>query len=289
MDSRPFRLRHPVVLFLFLVLAGHALPALAFLGFGDPHSETVTYTPKGWPAALQADLYLPEDKKKAPYPVLLLIHGGAWHKGDKESMEKAGAMLADKGFVAMAINYRLAPQFHYPAPVEDAQQALRWLAGNAARYKLDMDRVGVWGYSAGAHLAALLAMQPVTTDVPELRVVVAGSAPTDLRDSQQPSVQAFLGASPAEKPAVYEEASPLARIHPGLPPFLLYYGSADTLVAPTQSENFAKALQEAGVTVKVIRLEGADHRTAANGVRKHLEEVLGYVSAQMSRRSAAAR
>lgn len=289
MDCRLFRLRHPLVLVLFLVLVGHALPARAFFGFGDHHSETVTYTPKGWPAALQADLYLPDDKKKAPYPVLLLIHGGAWHKGDKDSMEKAGTMLADKGFVAMAINYRLAPQFRYPAPVEDGQQALRWLAANAGKYKLDMERVGVWGYSAGAHLAALLAMQPVTTDVPELRVVIAGSAPTDLRDSRQPSVQAFLGAPQSEQPTLYEEASPLARIHPGLPPFLLYYGSADNLVAPTQTENFAKALQDAGVAVKVIRLDGADHRSAASGIRKHLEEVLGYVSQQMSRRSAAAR
>lgn len=282
MDCRLFRLRHPFVFFVFLLLVGHALPARAFLGFSDHDRETVTYTPKGWPAALQADLYLPDDEKKAPYPVLLLIHGGAWNKGDKKSMEKAGAMLADKGFVTMSINYRLAPQFRYPAPVEDGQQALRWLASNAGKYKLDMNRVGVWGYSAGAHVAALIAMQPVTTDVPALRVVVAGSAPTDLRESRQPSVQAFLGASPAEKPAVYEEASPVTRIHPGLPPFLLYYGTADTLVEPRQSEAFARALQEAGVTVKVIRLDGADHRSAASGIRKHLQEVLGYISRQMS-------
>lgn len=289
MDCRLARLPTSLVFVLFLILSGTSLPAQAFLGFSDHHSETVTYTPQGWPAALQGDLYIPDDKKKAPYPVLLLIHGGAWHKGDKESMEKAAAKLADKGIAALAINYRLAPQFHYPAPVEDGQQALRWLAANAGKYKLDMGKVGVWGYSAGAHLAALLAMQPVTPDVPELRVVIAGSAPTDLRQSRQPSVQAFLGAAPTEKPAVYEEASPLARIHPGLPPFLLYYGTADTTVEPSQSENFARALQEAGVTVKVIRLDGADHRSAAQGVREHLDEVLGFISQQMSTRAAAAR
>lgn len=290
MDCRPFRL--PALLVLFLLLIGQSLPAWAFLGFGGPRKETVTYTPAGWPAPLQGDLYLPDDKGKAPYPVLLLIHGGAWHKGDKESMAKAGEWLAEKGYAAFAINYRLAPRFHYPAPVEDAQEALRWLAAHASTYKLDTDRAGVWGYSAGAHLAALLAVQPVMPDVPALRIVIIGSAPTDLRQSAQPSVAAFLGGTPAERTQVYEEASPITRVHAGLPPFLVYYGSADTLVAPAQSESFAKALQDAGVQVRVIRLDGADHRTAAQGIRRHLDEVMGFLSQELSstsRRRAAAR
>lgn len=277
----PWISRLPLLGLVWLVLLGHALPAEAFF-FSKHRTEAVVYTPTGWPAALDADLYLPTDKKKAPYPTLLLIHGGAWHKGDKESMTKAGKMLADRGYAALAINYRLVPQFRYPAPVEDAQQALRWLAKNAGEYGLDMNRVGVWGYSAGAHLAALLAVQPLVTDIPELRVVVAGSAPTDLRHSTQASVRAFLGASPDEQPALYEEASPLARIHPGLPAFLLYYGSADVLVEPSQSENFARALKEAGVPVKLIRLEGKDHRSASHAVREHLQDVLGFMAQQMA-------
>lgn len=280
MDARlPSRL---LVLVAWLCLA---LPAHAFSLFKDHRKETVTYTPRGWPAPLQADLYLPDDKDKAPYPTLLLIHGGAWHKGDRKSMAKAAELLADRGYAALAINYRLAPRFRYPAPVEDAQEALRWLKVNANRYRLDMARVGVWGYSAGAHLAALLAVQPLMPDLPELRVVVAGSAPTDLRDSAQSSVRAFLGGSPAEQPARYEEASPVTRVHPGLPAFLLYYGSADTLVAPSQSETFAGRLKEAGVPVRVIRIEGADHRSASQGARRHLPEILGFIRQQMTPRA----
>lgn len=267
-----------LVLITWLCLA---LPAEAFF-FKDYRKETVTFTPRGWPAALQADLYLPDDKDKAPYPVLLLIHGGAWHKGDRKSMAKAGELLASRGFAALAIDYRLAPRFRYPAPVEDAQEALRWLRANAARHRLDMAKVGAWGYSAGAHLAALLAVQPVMPDLPELRVVVAGSAPTDLRDSRQPSVRAFLGGTPEEQPAVYEEASPVARVHPGLPAFLLYYGSADTLVEPRHSEVFASRLKEAGIPVRVIRIEGADHRAASQGIRRHLPEVLAFIRQQMA-------
>lgn len=267
---------------LLLVLGlGTAAPAQAFLFFSKQRSETITYTPAGWPQRLQADLFLPKDKDRAPFPVLLLIHGGAWHKGDRSSMEKAGKLLAARGYAAMAIDYRLAPRFRYPAPVEDAQQALRWLAAHAGHYQLDMSRVGVWGYSAGAHLAALLAMQPLTTDVPPLRVVVAGSAPTDLRHSRQSSVRAFLGATPEEQPTLYEEASPLARVRPGLPAFLLYYGSADTLVEPAQSERLAVALKEAGVTVRMLRLEGADHRSAGQALRPHLPEVLAFMARQM--------
>lgn len=256
-------------------------PAQAFSLFGSGDQQTVTYTPKEWPARLQADFFLPGDRDKAPFPVVLLIHGGAWHKGDRSSMEKAGKMLARAGYAALSIDYRLAPRFRYPAPVEDAQQALRWLAANAGKYRLDMDRVGVWGYSAGAHLAALLAMQPPTTDVPALHVVVAGSMPTDLRQSTQPSVRAFLGVAATEQPALYEEASPLARVRPGLPPFLLYYGSADTLVAPDQSERLAAALREAGVTVRSFRLDGADHRTAGKAMRAHLPEVLAFMARSM--------
>lgn len=267
--------------FLLLVCLLGSGTVQAFSLFGPSRQETVTYTPREWPAPLQADLFLPRDKDKAPFPVVLLIHGGAWHKGDRSSMEKAGKMLARSGYAALAIDYRLVPRFRYPAPVEDAQQALRWLAAHAGKYRLDMDRVGVWGYSAGAHLASLLAMQPPTTDVPALRVVVAGSAPTDLRDSTQSSVRAFLGAGPAEKPALYEDASPLARVRPGLPAFLLYYGSADTLVAPDQSERLAAALKEAGVTVRSYRLEGADHRTAGKAMRRHLPEVLAFMARAM--------
>jgi acetyl esterase/lipase len=270
----------PFRLVLLLCLAW-AFPAQAFSLFGASQQQTVTYTPGDWPARLQAELFLPKDRDKAPFPVVLLIHGGAWHKGDRSSMEKAGKLLARSGYAALSIDYRLAPRFRYPAPVEDAQQALRWLAAHAGKYRLDMDRVGVWGYSAGAHLAALLAMQPPTTDVPALRVVVAGSAPTDLRQSRQSSVRAFLGAGPDEQPALYEEASPLARVRPGLPAFLLYYGSADTLVAPEQSERLAAALKEAGVTVRSYRLDGADHRTAGKAMRRHLPEVMAFMARAM--------
>ncbi|MES2919802.1 MAG: alpha/beta hydrolase [Pseudomonadota bacterium] len=276
---------------LMLMLGlGIAAPAQAFLFFSKQRTESITYTPAGWPQRLGADLYLPKDKDKAPYPVVLLIHGGAWHKGDRRSMEKAGKLLAARGYAALAIDYRLAPRFRYPAPVEDAQQALRWLSAHAGQHRLDMNRVGVWGYSAGAHLAALLAMQPPTTDVPQLRVVVAGSAPTDLRQSRQSSVRAFLGATPEEQPALYEEASPLAKVRPGLPAFLLYYGSADTLVEPAQSERLGAALKEAGVTVRMLRLEGADHRSAGQALRPHIPEVLAFLARQMGsgQRAAAA-
>lgn len=265
------------IVLLFLVVLAVSQPAQAFFLFGKYRSETVTYTPAGWPAPLQGDLYVPKDKKKAPYPVVLLLHGGAWHKGDKENMKKAGELLAEHGYAAFAINYRLAPLFRYPAPVEDAQQALRWLQHNAGRYQLDTNRLAVWGYSAGAHLAALLGVQPLTTDVPAVRVVVAGGTPADLRHSDQPSVRAFLGGSRTEVPLAYEEASPITHVHPGLPAFLLYYGTADTLVAPSQSESFAKALQEAEVPVKLIRLEGQDHRGAALAARRHLPDILAFL------------
>jgi acetyl esterase/lipase len=236
-------------------------------------SESVVFTPAGWPAPLAGDLYLPPTASgdTRARPVLLLLHGGAWRKGDKASMAGLGRTLAERGYAAFAVNYRLAPGTTYPGQLQDLQEAVRWLQRNAGDRRLDMQRLGVWGYSAGGHLAALLAVQPAS-DLPPVRVVVAGGAPTDLRAAEAAdasSVRNFLGGSQQELPAVYEQASPITWVRPGLPPFFLYHGTADTLVPPSQSQNFASALGAAGVPVELVMLPGLDHNGAATdtGIR----------------------
>ncbi len=264
-----------LALLLVLLLAA-PLPAQAAF-WDDYRSATLTYTPEAWPAKLEGDLYVPKDKKRAPYPVVVLVHGGAWNKGDKKTMARAGRTLAEKGYAAFAVNYRLVPQFRYPAQLEDMQQALRWLQQNAETYRLDMNRVALWGYSAGGHLAALVGVQPITTDLPTVRAVIAGGTPADLRDSDAPSVRAFLGGSKTEQAAAYREASPIAHVHAGLPAFFLYHGTADELVEPAQSERFAAALKEEGVPVELIRLEGENHRRAASAVKRYLPNLMGFL------------
>lgn len=254
------------------------LPAPASAAFWDSYrSDTVAYTPANWPAQLEGDLFVPKAKDKGPYPVVMLVHGGAWNRGDKKAMNKVAKALAEKGYAAFAVNYRLAPQFRYPAQLEDMQQALRWLKQNAGKHGLDSNRVAVWGYSAGGHLAALVGVQPITTDLPTLRAIIAGGTPADLRSSDAPSVREFLGGNRTEKAETYKDASPITHVQAGLPAFFLYHGARDELVEPAQSERFAAALKEEGVPVEFVKIDGKDHRQAASAVKRYLPNLLGFL------------
>lgn len=241
-------------------------------------SQTVTYTPSNWSQALKGDLYLPSGGTQSR-PVVLLLHGGAWQRGDKSSMSGAGQTLAGRGYAAFSINYRFAPGSTYPAQLQDMQQAVRWLQAHASEYKLDMNRLAVWGYSAGGHLAALLAVQP-PSDLPPVRAAIAGAAPSNLsapeaRDAS--SVRIFMGGSYAQIPALYDQASPMAHVNAMTPPFYLYHGTIDTVVPPVQSENFAKALTAAGVPVQLVWLQGKDHSTASGATSLYRPGALAFL------------
>ena len=243
-------------------------------------TESVVFTPAGWPAPLAGDLYLPPSASgdTAGRPVILLLHGGAWRQGDKAGMAGLGRTLAERGHAAFAINYRLAPGTTYPGQLQDVQEAVRWLQRHAADKRLDPQRFGVWGYAGGGHLAALLAMQPASDLLP-VRVAVVGGAPTDLRAAETADaspVRDFMGGSPEQLPALYELASPISWVRPGLPPFFLYHGASDTRVPPGQSRNFANALDAAGVRVRLAIVDGLDHDGAASDTATRLQ-ALGFV------------
>ena len=114
----------------------------------------LTYAEYG-PRKMLADLFIP--KGKGPYPAALIIHGGGWIKGDKMKFRAMGLEMAKRGFVSMAIDYRLAEEALFPANIHDCHAAVRFLRAHAGKYKVDPERIGVVGGSAGAHLAGLLA------------------------------------------------------------------------------------------------------------------------------------
>lgn len=237
---------------------------------GSGTSGTYTYTPGNWPQQLKGDLYLPSNNGTAR-PIVLLMHGGAWQRGDKSSMDGTGQALAQRGYAAFSINYRFAPDYRNPAQLQDMQQAVRWLQQHATEYRLDMNRLATWGYSAGGHLSALLAVQPAS-DLPSVKVAIVGAGPTNLsapeaRDAS--SVKIFMGGSYAQIPSLYDQASPMFYVRNGLPPVFLYHGTADTTVPPIQSTNFSKALQAAGVPVQLMWLQGLDHSQASGATSQY--------------------
>jgi acetyl esterase/lipase len=246
-------------------------------------TRTVTYTPSNWSQALKGDLFLPANNG-SNRPVVILLHGGAWQRGDKSSMTGTGQTLAKRGYAAFAINYRFAPGSTHPSQLQDMQQALRYLQAHAAEYKLDLNRLGAWGYSAGGHLASLLAVQPMS-DLPTVKVTIAGAPPSDLsapeaRDAS--SVKIYMGSSYSQIPALYDQASPRRQVRTGMSPVFLYHGTIDTVVPPVQSENFVKTLQAANVPVQIVWLTGKDHSTASGATTLYRDKAFAFLDKYIS-------
>ena len=116
-------------------------------------SRDFVYTPAGWPQALQADLYKPAGS--GPFPAVVMIHGGGWKGRTRADMDEMSRQVAGHGYVVLNMSYRFAPRWHFPAQLQDVQQAVIWLRGHATELKIAEDKIATWGYSAGAHLAAL--------------------------------------------------------------------------------------------------------------------------------------
>ncbi|MGD8349666.1 MAG: alpha/beta hydrolase [Gammaproteobacteria bacterium] len=250
----------------FMLVAGSMLAGCStYLGPGpaeDPGEqryaidrvvEDIVYTPGDWPQVLAGDLYLPARRGKLP--VVLAVHGGGWANRSREDMEDVSRKLAQHGYAVFNIGYRFAPRYTYPAQLHDLQQALRWLAANASRYRFDLERVNTWGYSSGAHLAALLGSYEEADggeNLPRVNAVVAGGTPSDLRKySDSPIVMRFMGGDRDEMPDRYADASPVRHITAGDPPVFLYHGKLDFLVTTDQATDYYEALRAAGIDAEL--------------------------------------
>ncbi|MGH8530672.1 MAG: alpha/beta hydrolase fold domain-containing protein [Nevskiales bacterium] len=253
---------------IFVLLSGCAThsgapeakpPAAVHTGY--ELERDIVYSPAGWPETLLADVYRP--KANGLQPGILLIHGGGWEAPDRRGqMDSIAERLAERGYVVMNATYRFAPQYLYPAAVDDLREALKWLRQHAAEYGIRTDRVGVFGYSAGGHLAALLAVQNPRSSL-RVQAAVIGGAPTDLRKyAGGKLVPQFLGGTQTEKPALYGKASPITYVTPDDPPVFIYHGGSDTLVSPDHAQDFKVALDKAGIKNELYILRGRGHVTA---------------------------
>lgn len=216
-------------------------------------------------------------------PLVLFIHGGGWtsghtrHSGALSNFPQVLADLAAEGFVVASLEYRLAAEAPYPAQLQDARAALRFLRANAAKYGIDPARVGVWGGSAGGHLAALAALScgvkqfdtasaPAGSECAQSAVIWYGVfdfAPVLARAARTPgdnAPNALLRCAPAQCPkALVDSASPVHFIKAGAPPFLLIHGESDRVVEVSQSRLAEQALRAAGARVEAIYIPAVDH------------------------------
>lgn len=203
--------------------------------------------------ALRADVYAP--RTAGPHPGVLLVHGGSWQRGKRGDMHRVARRLAERGYVAVSIDYRLAPDHHFPAQLEDCRAALRWMRQQAGALDLDPHRIAAFGYSAGGHLAALLATDQAPDAEARVQAAVAGGAPTDLaRFGDARVMRRLLGGAPAELPSRARAASPLTYASADDPPLFLYHGRYDWWVDPAHARVLHDRLAAAGVAAQYLEV-----------------------------------
>ncbi|MBI4877092.1 MAG: alpha/beta hydrolase [Acidobacteria bacterium] len=208
---------------------------------------------------LHLDLYLP-GAGRGLFPAVVYIHGGGWKGGNKNAFRRQAAHMATLGFAGACIQYRLSGEAKYPAALEDSKAAVAWVKANAAKYGIDASRIGAAGGSAGGHLVALLGatgeVQAVAAFNPAVDLVSFGKrAPSSAGNS----VAEFIGATYAEKPQVWAEATPLTHVSKKSAPFLFLHGTGDTTVPYQQSVDMLNKLKAAGVAAEIFTAEGAGH------------------------------
>lgn len=242
---------------------------------------------------LRLDLALPA-KGEGPFPVVLCLHGGGWVAGSRKQMSQTIEVLARRGYVAAAADYRLAPKHRWPACIEDCKASVRWLRGNAGKYRIDPDRVAVLGLSAGGHLACLLGVTDNSDGLEgtggyadrssKVQAVVSFAGPTDLtaeelwtKESRSRNLEPLLGGALDAKRDAARQASP-AHYAPKSPPaFLLVHGTADAVVPPRQAEALAEKVREAGGVVRVLSLEGEGHTWAGPNLTRSIDQMLTFL------------
>jgi acetyl esterase/lipase len=228
------------------------------------------------------DLYAPSGAAASPAPVAMYVHGGAWEHGSSAlgGIHAAiASQLVAQGFLVVSVNYRLAPQYRWPAQIEDVKCAVRYLRANASTYNLDPARIGVWGSSAGGQLVSMLGTAPpsagydvgqYTNQSSRVQAVVDMFGPADLTASGWGSstasiVQQVFGVTGGHNDPVLRKASPVSYIEADDPPFLIIQGAVDMTVPASQSEELAARLQAAGVPVTLVMVHNAGHGFAATG------------------------
>ena len=186
-------------------------------------------------------LYVPD--KPGSYPAVLDIHGGGWKARQVESDRPMMERIAARGFVTGIVAYRLSTEAKYPAALHDCKAAVRYMRAHATELKIDPERIGVMGGSAGGHLTGLLAM---TTGKPEfegdgpnrdqssaVKAALVMAATQDLvaanKDKTNEGAVTFFGSTAQEKPDLYTQASPITHVRAGVPPTIFIEGEKDTL------------------------------------------------------------
>lgn len=224
------------------------------------------------------DIYQPVNPRPGGSPVLLQVHGGAWIIGEKEQQAKPLMYhMAQRGWICVAINYRLSPKAAFPAHIIDVKKAIAWIRDNIAEYEGDANFIAITGGSAGGHLSSLASLTPNrkewqpgfedTDTTVQAAVPFYGVYDFLDRDEIRPQMSMadligdkVLQVSAEENSQLWEDASPLSHVSAEAPPMYVIQGTHDSLVWVEEARNFVAALREvASEPVAYAELPGAQH------------------------------
>lgn len=223
------------------------------------------------------DIYLPPNPQ-GKIPLIIWVHGGGWLSNDKYAdmgyMKETISDLMKEGYALASIDYRFSTQAVFPAQMLDCNTAISFLIDHAAEYGLDRDRFALMGFSAGGHLASMLALSknqniddfflPATNRNFSFKAVVDFYGPADLtlfpgaNDPKSPE-GLLIGAAPLDRPDLAKMASPVSFVDENDPPFLIIHGENDDLVSPMQSYLLNSWLQVKGIRSELMIVPGAPH------------------------------
>ena len=219
---------------------------------------------KAGDVSLTLDAHVPDGA--GPFPTVIIVHGGGFVRGDKQTfVQPLFEPLTRAGFAWFTINYRLAPQYQYPAAVEDVEQAVHWVKQHALEYRVDPRRMALMGESAGGYLVSMVGAQ----NKPQARVkaVVAFYAPSDLealtreRKEISEGLRGLFGLTEMneESLAYLRKASPIQYVQRGMPPFLLIHGTEDEQVFYSQSVKMHERMTQLELNCELFTVEGGRH------------------------------
>jgi acetyl esterase/lipase len=254
---------------------------------------------------LMLDLAAPVEG--GPYPAVLLLHGGAWSVGSRAELSRSGRdkdgkptpsmieTVAARGYVAVTASYRLAPKFKFPAQIEDARTAVRFLRANAKKYNINPDKIAAGGFSAGGHLALLLGTADKDSfdnkEYPEqssrVQCVVSFFGPADLslyaasEGIEDAYMVPWLGKACKTDREIYKKASPIEYVTKDDPPVLMIHGTADFVVPIIHSERMLKKLMEGGVSAELITVKGEGHGWTGPIAAKTTEDAIKFLDEQL--------
>jgi acetyl esterase/lipase len=230
-----------------------------------------------------------------PAPAVIYLHGGSWISGDHETggfiIHQIGDALNQKGFLVASVNYRLGPHERWPAQIVDAKCAVRYLRAHAKELAIDPNEIGIWGHSAGGHLASLVGtagpdagwdIGPYLDQPSTVEAVADFAGPSDLvtlgeqglPGAGRNSFVSLLGPVPADQiPAKLKAASPVTYVSKDDPPFLIIHGDKDPFVPLAQSEELANALESKAVPVSLVVVKGGGHALDEPGAQPDTRQI----------------